>query len=149
MSSTCGNCNSHSLYDAPMSCECNTCLMVLCILLVYPSDWGWCAEKRWTRVPNNAQRFYHKSAVNLTSQSYTTSLGSPNCCIMWVKNISATSPTLRADSPTMQGMSCINLDKWSTQVKIALCPEAVQGKEVMKSMLQDVNLDSGMGSSCS
>ena len=35
------------------------------------------------------------------------------------------------------------------QVKIALCPEAVQGKEVMKSMLQDVNLDSGMGSGCS
>ena len=69
--------------------------------------------------------------------------------MMWVKNISATSPTLRADSPTMQGMSRINLDKWSTQVKIALCPKAVQGKEVMKSMLQDVNLDSGMGSGCS
>ena len=33
--------------------------------------------------------------------------------------------------------------------KIVLCPKAEQGKEVMKSMLQDVNLDSGMGSGCS
>ena len=68
---------------------------------------------------------------------------------MWVKNISATSPELRADLPTMQGMSHTNLDKRSMQVKIALWPEAVQGKEVMKTMLQDVKQDSGMGSGCS
>ena len=148
-SSTCSNRDSHSLYNAPMSCERNTCSMVLCILSVYPSDWGWCTEERRTRVPNNAQRFRHKLAVNLASQSCTTSPGSPNCCTMWVKNIAATSPTLRADSPIVQGMSYTNLDKWSTQVKIALCPEAVKGKAVMKSMLQDMKWDAGMGSGCS
>ena len=115
-------------------------------LSVLPSVWGWYAELSAWVTPKRANKACHNLLVKRGSLSDTNSRGKPWCLNTLSKKMSARFSALTS---SVHGAKCTILDRRSTNTTMAVAPEAVLGKDVMRSRLTEDQVSSGICSGLS
>ena len=112
---------------------------------VMPSVGGWLAVLIFSSTPRILKTSLKNADVNRGSRSQTIVLLKPWAANTWSTYNRAAS---LESTWTVVGIRCTYFVRWSTKVRMALCPQQVGGSAMMKSMLMSVQGCSGTGRDC-